>query len=54
MKTIITTDQMNEMFQESYRAHAVTTTPNGLVERCFSCEFSTGAGDFIDFTLDGL
>ncbi len=54
MKTIITAGELNEMFQESYEEQSASTTPNGLVERQFSCRLSTGAGSFTDYTLDGL
>lgn len=54
MKTIITADQLENMFHESYEEKEITTTVDGFTERKFTVSLSTGSGTFSGITFDGL
>ncbi|MEM9833815.1 MAG: AraC family transcriptional regulator [Bacteroidota bacterium] len=52
MKTIITADQLEEMFYESYEEKELNTSVYGFTERRFTASLSTGAGSFTDISFD--
>ncbi|MEL7268290.1 MAG: AraC family transcriptional regulator [Bacteroidota bacterium] len=54
MKTVITANELNEMFFENYVEHHLNSTPDGYTERHFSSKLITGAGSFWDITFDGI
>ena len=54
MKTIITKDQLNEMFYESYVERNVYVLDSGYHERQFSASLNACKGDFYDVSFDGV
>ena len=54
MPTIIKSDELTEMFFASYVEHKSHVQPDGLAEREFSCDLSTGKGSFTEISFDGI
>ncbi|MGD1945756.1 MAG: helix-turn-helix domain-containing protein [Croceivirga sp.] len=54
MPTIIKSDELTEMFYTSFVEHKSHVQPDGLAEREFSCDLSTGKGSFTEISFDGI